>query len=446
MPIDQTPEMTSVNWRPRHIPQRPAGLPTSAIAAIALAAVSSSPRAEVSPWYLGLSETITHESNVYRVPDSAQLQAPYFKSDTLSGTALLGGLDQQWGRQHLGATISVSNNRYQHNSSRNNTSYSLGANLEWETVERVSGRLSVASDQSLARLIDTSNSQVITLRNEVRNNQLDAVARIGAVTRLTLEAGAGYRDTNYSAAQYDRYDNRQTYGSLGVRWQASPALQVGSALRMTHGNYPHFPATGAATGSGIYDPDSFRRTDLDLNALWTPSGATNVSVRFSPTQTRYDRNTVRNLSGVTGLIRGDWQPRGRLKLSAYLSRDNGQSSDVFNLSVAGGNLPGVNDYGRVTTALQLNATYDVSAKTSVTANLGQSRRNLVNTTFVSGTQLAQNTGSDNTNTLSFGARWAPFRSVQTGCDLSREQRHAQNALSWSYRYTSWSCFGQMTLQ
>lgn len=412
-----------------------------ALTALTLACGTGAARAEASPWYLGVSQSFTHDTNLFRVADDVTLAAPYAKADTVSGTALLGGLDQQWGRQHLGATATVRANRYQHNGHLNNTSYGLNANLDWETVERLSGRISLSSDQSLAQFNrGVGNNQIVTLRNVVRSNQLDATARLGTVTRLTLEAGAGYRQVDYSASDYDTRDNRQVYGSLGVRWRASPALQLGSALRLTNGRYPHFPAAG---GTGGYDPDTYRRTDLDLTANWTPSGATSLSARVSPTQTRFDRDTARNLSGLTGLVRGDWQPGGRLRLSAKLSRDNGQSADVYNLGVLG---QGVIDYGRTTTALQLSAAYDLSAKVALNASASQARRSLVDTQLLNGSVLSTGAGSDTTTTLALGARWTPLRAVLVGCDLNVDQRRASSTLSTAYDSTSLGCYGQLTLQ
>ncbi|MEK8050143.1 hypothetical protein AACH10_07825 [Ideonella sp. DXS22W] len=397
--------------------------------------------AETSPWYLGASQALAHESNLYRIASSETLTTPYSKADTVATTSLLGGLDQQWGRQHLGATASIRNSRYQNNSHLNNSGYGLNAALDWETANRLSGRLSVASDQNLAQFNSRdSSNQLIALRNVVRANQLDATARLGTVTRLTLEAGAGYRSREYSASRYDAYDSRQTYGSLGVRWRSSPALQLGAALRLTNGRYPHFPA---ADGSGAYDPDTYRRTDLDLSARWTPSGATDLSVRVSPTRTRYDRDTARNLSGLTGLVRWDWQPGGKLRLSSKLSRDNGQSADVYNLGIFG---QGVVDYGRTTTALQFSAAYDLSAKVALNASIGRAHRSLVDTRILNSTVLSKAAGGDDTDTLALGARWAPVRWALLGCDLNVDNRHANSSLSWSYGSTSVSCYGQATLQ
>lgn len=396
--------------------------------------------AETSPWYLGASQAFSHESNLYRAADSDTISAPFSKADTVASTSLLGGLDQQWGRQHLGATASVRANRYQNNSHLNNTGYGLNAALDWQTIERLSGRISLASDQNLGQFNAREGNQIVTLRNVVRTNQLDATARLGSVTRLTLEAGAGYRNVDNSAAKYDARDSRQIYGSLGLRWRSSPALQLGAALRQTNGRYPHF---AAADGSGNYDPDVFHRTDIDLTARWNPSGASSLSIRLSPTRLRYDRDTARNMSGLTGLLAGDWQPGGKLRLSTRLSRDNGQSADLYSLENSG---RGVMDYGRTTTALQLSAAYDLTAKLALNASVGRAHRSLVNTDIRNDVVRSTAAGSDDTDTFALGARWTPLRWALVGCDLNLENRHASSTLTWSYGNTSVSCYGQITIQ
>ncbi|MBP6900801.1 MAG: hypothetical protein KBC73_11960 [Burkholderiaceae bacterium] len=396
-------------------------------------------QAQSSPWYLGISQSVGHESNLYRVSDGETLSAPYSKSDTVYASSVLGGLDQMLGRQRLNATASVRASKYQNNSQLDNTGYGLKANLDWQTVGRLSGTLGLSSNQALAQFnTRDGNGNLITQRNTERTNQFDATARLGGVTRLTLEAGLGYRQRDYSAAAYDSRDYRQTYGSAGVRWRSGPQLQLGAALRLTDGKVPRF----LLTSSG-YQADTYRRTDLDLTANWNPSGNSQFYARLSPTRTRYDRDQARDISGLTGIATWDWRASGKLRLNSRLWRDNGQSADSFSLGAFG---QGVVDYGRTTTGLQLGANYDATAKLAATASLSHQRRSLVDTRTLGGVLLSSREGSDNTTSLALGLRWQPTRAVQLGCDLSHEQRSANSSLSWDYNANSLSCYGQFVIQ
>ena len=90
-----------------------------------------------APYYLGVSQGFTHESNVFRSPNGS--------SDTYSSTSLLGGFDQPIGRQRLFGTASVSANRYFKQSELDNTSYALNAGLDWETINKLSGNVNASA-------------------------------------------------------------------------------------------------------------------------------------------------------------------------------------------------------------------------------------------------------------------------------------------------------------
>ena len=48
--------------------------------------------------------------------------------------------------------------------------------------------------------------------------------------------------------------------------------------------------------------------------------------------------------------------------------------------------------------------------------------------------------------LSLGARWAPTRSALLGCDAGHEKRTASGALTAPLKGSTFSCFGQISLQ
>ncbi len=411
--------------------------------AAALACVApASAWAEGNPYYLGVSQSLAHESNLYRLGDGQVLAAgsAASRSDTVSTTSLFGGVDQSIGRQRVYGSAFLRANRYQHNGGLNNESYALNLGLDWSTVKRLSGTLSVGADQSLAQFNSrTSTNSIETKKNLTRTEQVNANFHLGVVTRYTAEASLGYLQRSYSATEYDPYEFQQTSGSLGMRYRPSNLLALGAALRLTRATYPRFSNVG-----GVFESDRLNRQDIDFTADWQPSGASQLSARLSPTRSNYDRNKLSDFSGLTGAASWAWQATGKLKLTTHLTRDTGQSAAAVNLGIFG---TGVTDYSQTTTALQLRGAYDLSAKIALTSAVAYAHRALVNTqssTFVAGQST---TGSDNTTTLALGARWTPYRSVQLGCDVSTENRGSSNAaLSVPLGASSFSCYGQFTLQ
>ena len=396
--------------------------------------------AQSSPYYLGVAQSLGYESNLYRVGDGQTLPAGYSKSDTVSGTSLVGGVDQTIGRQRVYGSANVRANRYANNKTLDNESYGLNLALDWATVGRLSGTLSAAADQNLAQFNNRAAGGVETSKNVVRTNQVDARVRLGVVTKYTLEASLGHRNRSYSAPEYNSSEYRQTSGSLGLRYRPSGALSLGVALRITEATYPKFNQTAP----GVFESDRLKRQDIDFTATWLPSAVSQFNLRLSPTHTSYDRDTGSDFSGVTGSATWGWQPTGKLRLTTGLSRDTGQSSDAVNLGFFGS---GVTDYSRTTSALSLKADYELSAKIALNAGISYAHRALANTSSLAGNPVGTVTGSDNTTVLSLGARWLPTRSIQVGCNVSAENRSSSNTnLSVGLSGNSFSCYGQFVLQ
>ena len=421
--------------------RRPAtGLHPALLACALATLLLPAARAQNQPYYLGLSQTLGHESNLYRIGDQQVLPPGLSKADTVSSTALFGGIDQAMGRQRVYGNATLRANRYLANGDLNNQSYGLNLALDWASLNRLSGTLSLAASQNLTQFNELNGSgEVQTQRNLETNQQLDAKVRLGVVTRYTAEATLGLHQRSFSAAAYARHEYRQTSGSLGLSYRPSDLLTLGAAARLTAVDYPRL----RALAGGGFEGDTQKRTDIDLTAGWRPSGSSTVNARLSPTHTGYDRNSLADFSGLTGSASWVWQATGKIKLTSLLSRDTGQSYDAVNLGIFG---PGTVDYSRTTTALKLAADYELSAKVALSASLAQSRRALVNTLNLGGVARAAD-GSDNATSLGLGARWSPTRSLQLGCDLGTERRSSSNpALSTSLNNNSLSCFGQFVLQ
>ena len=397
-------------------------------------------QAQRQPYYLGVSQSLGHESNLYRVGDQQVLPAGLSRSDMVSSTALFGGIDQGIGRQRLYGSASLRANRFQSNSGLNNEGYGLNLALDWATLAHLSGTVSLAASQNLTKFNEINNTGAVeTQRNIEHNQQIDARLRLGVVTRYTAEANLGLHQRRYSTPSYARYEQDQTSGSLGLSYQPSNLLALGAAIRLTRVDFPRFRDLGAAG----FEADRLHRSDLDFTASWQPSGNSSVNARLSPTRSNYDRNTESDFSGLTGSASWVWRATGKLRFSSLLSRDTGQSYDALNQGILN---TGTVGYSRTTTALKLSGDYDYSAKIALSTFITQAQRDLGRSFNQGGSTIVER-GSDNSTTLGLGAKWSPTRSLQLGCDISADQRRSNNpVLSTTLSANSLSCFGQFVLQ
>ncbi|PZP34358.1 MAG: hypothetical protein DI603_05200 [Roseateles depolymerans] len=379
--------------------------------------------AESSPYYFGTSLGLNHVSNLYRTASAGD-------SDTVTSLGLLGGLDQQIGRQRLTVDGSLQNNRYASNSNLNNSSYSLHSGLDWQTVGRLSGSLNVTSSRALADYNIGNGITPIFDKNTQRDNEYSAVARLGVATRYTVEAGFTRRTHDFSAVQYAQLAYRQNAGSLGLYAMPGGNLRVGLALRHTEGQNPTYP-TGLTFNPTIpafevvYSPNDYRRNDVDLTLNWNTGGASTLNARISASRTNNSLSQLNDFSGTTGALGWTWQALNKLQLSAQFARDSGQETQVR-----------ASDVNRVYTSWQFGALYAMTGKLSLNASLNGSRSTKAND---ANTPIADNYELNHSQTL--GLRWAYSRSFNMGCQYNRASRNASVA-QYSYSANSFGCTGQ----
>ena len=394
--------------------------------------------AHASPYELGVMQSFTQQSNVYQIGDDQALPAGLSRSDTIRATSLVVGIDQTWGRQRLSGSGHVRADRYGSNKRLDNQSHGLNLTLDWATIGRLSGTVSVATDNSLAQFNNRAEQGIETEKNAVRNVSVDAKVRLGVVTRYALEGTFGQRRHSYSATAYDRYANHQDHVSLGLRYRPGGPLEIGILLRATDIHYPRWRHLDGDTVEG----ERVKRQDLELTADWRPSSANHMTLRLSPTRSHHERATVADFSGVVGAVSWIVQPTGKTRLNTTVWRDLGQSADAVALFPNG-----VYDFSRTTTALSTKLQLELTGKTVLTAGLSLAHRTLGQNLLLENTVFSALSGRDQTTSLSVGAQWNATRAIQTGCELTGDRRHSSEPrLSVSMRNNAVSCYGQLSLK
>jgi hypothetical protein len=408
-------------------------------AACLLAACAGTAQAQSSPYYVAGSLTYSHDSNLLRLTDGSLAPADYSKADSVLSTALLAGLDQNFGRQRAFGNVTLRSNRYSSNTLYNNDSYAFSGGLDWSTAERLSGQVSANASRNLSSF-NLQEIGLLSAKNQESSQGFDAMLRVGLVTEYSIEASGGHREIKNSLddARVQARNYTQDTASLGLRWRPSPDTVVGVGVRSTHGRYPKFRPVSATE----FESDRFKRNDVDLSFWHRPSGASSVDLRLSTGKTTYDLATQRNFSGLTGSLGWNWRVSSKVNLTTRLSHDTGQDSYAVTTFFG---TPGTADYSRVNTALRIKADYELAPKVALNMAVAQSNRDIVRSLDdIFGPREA--TGRERYTTVSLGARWAPHRSVQVGCDAGQETRKGTGALGSDLSANTYNCFAQFTLQ
>jgi len=380
-------------------------------------------QAQTSPWYVGLNQRINHQNNVFQT-STAQV------SDTVSTTSLVGGLDQPIGRQRVYGRVSMGQARYANRNALNHDAYTGALGLDWSTIGNLSGSIGLDASQSLADFTPLG-LPVVTGNNTTNTYGARAVARIGAVTRMTLEVGGAMRRTRFDNPLYQirDVDIDEVFG--GIRYRPGGALVLGAAVRATRGEYPKFrnPAPGR------YTPEGFERDNLDLSAEWPLSGASTIDARLSFGKDRYDTVTARNFSGVTGALTWRWQPTGRTAVTTSYVRSSG---DDATLAFNPGQVPYATAATRENNALSATVAYDLTGKIKARAGVTANEATAVDLLFGA-------TSRERTTGLTLGFTWDATRAIRAGCDLGYRNRASRAGVA-GYDATDIGCFGEIVLR
>lgn len=409
----------------------------AAMAAGALVLAATTAFAQTSPWYIGAAQTVTHESNLYRLADGVSPGGGAARSDTLASTALLAGLDQPIGRQRVYGSLSLRANRFSSNGELDNNGYAINVGAELATVGELSGRIDLSSNRSLAEFNPDADVGLVTRRNVERGDNVALDLRLGGAAQLALVAGARAGRVRYSAEEFTSRERDHRALSLGLRYRPVAATVFGVGLRRSTLEYPQ--ADIDTNGDPV--ADGYARDDLDLTLQMQPSGASNLYARLSFGRTGYDRDTERDYSGVTGALVWNWQATGKVHLSTRLLRDAGQTATDIEF---GSFRLGFSKLSQWTLTLQTLADYQATAKVHLNAGLALRSRRLVREPNVLAPERLS--GNDTTAELSLGARWEPTRSTVLGCDIGHERRTTDRRLSTPYTAGTFGCYGQIFLR
>jgi hypothetical protein len=412
--------------KPPRLP-RPAKFAAFAAAVAALARPAWALTDDTTPFYVGGSLGVTHVSNVFRESSASN-------NDNVVSIGLLGGVDQRLGRQHLRLDGSMQHNRYRSNHELNNLSYTARAALDWETIGDLSGTLSAKSDRSLADFNVGNGVTQIFKKNTERNDEYQAIARLGVGTRYTLEGGWLYRRREFSAEEYDRFTYHQNTASLGVYATPAGNVKLGLVVRHSKGQNPRYP-NGFFTidpttqqPKALTSPNDYTRDDLDFTTRWSTGGRSTLSTRISRSKSKNSLEALSDLSGTTGAIAWNWQPTAKLQFNVQYSRDTGQESVV--------RLPDVN---RIYTTWQLGGNYALTSKLSLSATAADKR-----TRRSSEASAVVANAFEASKTYNLGVRWALSRGISLGCQYDHAGRDS-SVPQYVFSASSYGCSGQAIL-
>jgi hypothetical protein len=400
------------------------------------AAAANSVVPDPNPYFLGVSQGLTHDSNVYRIPSGP--------SDNYSTTSVFGGFEQPISRQKLFGRATVSANRYQDQTSLNNVSYGLNAGVDWETIERLSGRINASLNRSLASPAASVGTPVAA-RNIAETKSLEATARLGGTSLLTLEAGADYSSLDYSAPQYAAAESRRTSANLNLYYRPGGPLRLGAGIRGDRTSTPNEvvdPVTGASQSTTL----NGKHFDLLADYEVTGQIAANGRVSYTRQTSSGAGGGNADFSGITGNVGLNWQTTSKITLRVDAARDTASNATAYNTfaftptatGIAFTPVVGLYENNQVTTSAGIGVSYAATAKINTNASLRYARARL--TSINAPTPTADII--DVSKVASLGANYEITRNWGAACNASTERREVSGGVAYTYRANTIGCSTQ----
>jgi hypothetical protein len=406
---------------------------------LAFAAIGSNAQDEPSPYWIGVSQSFTHDSNVFR-SESGTPKA----DDWISSTGLLAGLDQPLGRGMLSVDLAANHNKYKNLEQLDNTDHNASVKLDWASIERLSGDVRAYHRRSLQQYEQQAGTGGSSARSAATVRGGAAQLRLGVVTRWTLEGGGAYDESEHQAP-FDNRNLRQSSVNAGLRFRPSDLFSWRLGARHSEGKYPRFIDPGSLLVVG----DEFKRDDVDLTTTWAPTGNSTLSARVAYTREDHSALSQRSAKFWSGLLNYDWKLTGKTSMRFALSHDSNAGSADIDYGLYSDQS---NDTQRRTTA-QASVRWDATSKIMVYSSLSHSRRKIDDAFFLTlegqppSPQFAS--GKDRTTTATLGAKYQFSRGLGFACSVSHEKRSVSgdtSGVSYPYDFTTGSCNVQFVLR
>lgn len=309
---------------------------------------------EGKPYFLRASQGLAHDDNIFRVADERGT-----KSDWISSTALIAGFSQPFGRQRGYGNATLRGNAYRDQSQLNNLGYDLGLGLDWSTIERLSGDVTINASQSLASFADYGSADRESLgKNQELSQRYAAHAQYGITAVWALTGLLEYERIDFTADEFANRERTALIFGGGVRYRPSGIWAFGLGARRIDGSYPQ-----SAVRNGVAVADDYTSDNIDLTARLFATGLSTFAARVSFTDEKHDLSSARDFRGVTGSLEWDYQVTGKVNVGLSLSRDTGSTTNSTTIS-------GVNTFltdANLTNRVGVRSTWNATGKIRVTA-------------------------------------------------------------------------------
>ncbi len=349
--------------------------------------------------------TLQTDSNLYRLPDSANTQALLGRSSAAEriGVSLVGvSFNKAYSLQRLELDLNLVDYSYKNFTNLSFTARNYTAAWRWSLTPRFYGSLTADRKETLNSFSDYQNTSQITQRNQRTNTNtgFDGTYEIDGTWRL-LGGFTNTKQTNQVALGTGDDYSADT-ASLGVRYAASSASALTYTAKTSSGKYLNRTRSNAAALD-----DEFSQLSNELRLYWVLSGNTTANLSAAYVSRSHPNFAQRDYSGLNTSAAVNWAVTGKTALTASYSHELAS----FQTSYA--------NYTQ-TDRLSIGPTYQVSPKVFLGLKYGVARIDYLDAPTLVPTAQRK----DTTHDTSLSLNWQPYQKIALSASVQKSTRDA----------------------
>ena len=348
---------------------------------------------------ISLSTSLTYDSNLFRLSDSANTQAALgttTRSDRISISSLVLRIDKSLSQQRFQAEVSETIYRYQNFSFLDFEALEYRGAWLWHVTPRISGTLGADRQKALVPFGDIRSAQ-----QNLRVTDREYLTVDGQVMGpWHIVGGASHfaqKDSRAALSPEQSYD--AVSAEAGIKYVSAPGTSLAVIQRSVHGTYSNGldPAT-------LFD-DGFRDNQTEVVADWAATGKSTFRGRLTRIDRQHDHFPQRDFDALAGEANFLWSLTAKSRFNFLLRRDVTTWWETLA------------SY-RVSDTASLGYTWQVTAHAALLFQLDHIHRDYRGPVGVTTGALR----SDDERNVQLGVNWNPLRSVALRAGVQHYRR------------------------
>lgn len=273
---------------------------------------------------INASRTQTQESNLFRLPASADPMTILGKpdtADTIAMSAILFSVSKAYGLQRVELDASVMSYQYQYFKYLDFIATDYDARWRWSITPRLRGKVATSKKKTLDRTI---LSQSINKRNEQVDTyeRVDGIYDVDGLWRVSAGLARTGQSSLFSVIGESNY--QATSVDMAVTYSKTPGNSLTYSLDHAIGSLMDPLVTSTSTAG------NYEETEHRVIAQWDISEKTVANIKFAHISRIHSNDARRDFSGIETDLKLTWTPSGKTMISAQWARQlsSYQTSDT----------------------------------------------------------------------------------------------------------------------